>query len=94
MEVEANEIDEDEGEDGVEGVVRYDEIDSSRTVDEEVGAFILQETNNPSVSQRDAELDHDDVHIIGTHVERYTGHEFPSHTYTSEWMAWDATSHK
>ena len=93
MEIEDNGMDEDEGEDRAEGVVQYDEIDSSRTVDEEVEAFILQETTNPSVSQLDAGLDHD-VHIIGAHVERYTGHEFPSHTYTTEWMAWDAASHK
>ena len=73
--------------------VPYDEIDSSRTIGEEVEALILQEPNHLPMDQIDAGSDHDDVHIIGINVDRYTGHEFSSCTATSGWMEWDATSH-
>ena len=77
-------------EDGSMGeyAVPYDEIDSSRTIDEEVGALILQEPSHIG-----AGLDLDDVHIIGSYVERFTGREFTSCAATREWMEWDATSH-
>jgi hypothetical protein len=76
-----------------EDAVLYDDIDSSRTIDEEVENLILQEPSHLLTGQIDAETDPDDVHIIGTYVERYTGREFSSCAATSEWMEWDATSH-
>ena len=76
-----------------EDAIPYDEIDSSRMIDEEVGALILQEPSHLPMSQDDAGSDHDDVHIIGTYVERYTGHEFSSYAANSEWMEWNAMSH-
>lgn len=82
------EVDEDGSMDGRE--VGYDEIDSSKTIEEETADLILQGPTNLT-DQRKARPD-DDVHIIGSHVERYTGHFFSSHTATNEWMAWDATS--
>jgi hypothetical protein len=72
--------------------VVYDEIDSSRTIDEEVEALILQKSGHLE-GEPGAESNHGDVHIVGAHVERYTGYEFSSRTATSWWMAWDATSH-
>jgi hypothetical protein len=71
--------------------VVYDEIDSSRTIDE-VEALILQKPGHLE-GEPGAESNHGDVHIVGAHVERYTGYEFSSCTATSWWMAWDATSH-
>lgn len=76
-----------------EDVVPYDEIDSSRTIDEEVEALVLQQPSYLLANQADAEPEHDDVHVIGTHVEKYTGHKFSSYVATCEWMEWDATSH-
>ena len=87
---EEEEIDEDDPID--EDVVLCDEIDSSRMIDE-VEALILQEPRHLLMDQADAESDHDDVHIVGTYVERYTGHEFSSHAATNLWMEWDAVSH-
>ena len=81
------------GNDAVSEVVSYDEIDSSRTIDEEVEALILQKPNHLFRSPADVESDHDDVHIIGMHVEKYTGLEFSSHVATGGWVEWDATSH-
>lgn len=71
--------------------VGYDEIDSSKTIEEETGDLILQRPTNLT-DQREAGPDDDDVCIIGTHVERYTGRYFSSCKATNEWMAWDATS--
>jgi hypothetical protein len=85
------EIDEDDPMD--EGMILCDEIDSSRMIDEEVEALILQEPSHLLIDQADAESDHDDVHIIGANMERYTGCEFSSRTATSCWMEWDAGSH-
>ena len=76
-----------------EGAVPYDEIDSSKTINEEVEALILQELSHLPMGQINAGPDHDDVHIIGISMDRYTGHQFSSSTVTSEWMEWDATSH-
>jgi len=76
-----------------EDAVLYDEIDSSRTIDEQVEALFLQEPSHLHIGQIDTGSDHNDVHIIGTYVDRYTGHVFSSRTATNEWMEWDATSH-
>ena len=56
------------GDDAVGEVVSYDEIDSSRTIDEEAEAPILQKPNHLLRSPADVESDYDDVHIKGTHV--------------------------
>jgi hypothetical protein len=72
-------------------IVEYDEIDSSRTLEEEIGALILQEPNHLT-DQREAGPDDDDLQIIGRYVEPYTGRDFSSCTATNEWMEWDATS--
>ena len=85
------EVDEDDLMD--EDTVLYDGVDSSRTIDEEVEALMLQEPRHLLMDQTNAESDHDDVQIVGTHIERYTGHEFSSHAATNWWMEWDAVSH-
>lgn len=72
-------------------VVGFDEIDSSKTIEEETGDLILQGPNNLT-DQREAMPEDDDLRIIGSHVERYTGRNFSSCTATNEWMSWDATS--
>ena len=82
-----------EGDSMGQDAVLYDEVDSSRTIDEEVEALMLQRSSLLATNQADAESDHDDVCIVGTHVERYTGHVLPSHVVDGEWMEWDATSH-
>ena len=79
-------------EDDPMGEVVYDGIDSSRMVDEEVEALILQKPRHMLIDQPDAESGSDDVHIVGAHMERYTGHEFSSRVATDWWM-WDAVSH-
>ncbi len=89
------EDEEESSEDGSMGqdAVLYDEVDSSRTIDEEVEALMLQRSSHLVTDQANAESDHDDVCIVGAHVERYTGHVLPSHAVNGEWMEWDATSH-
>ena len=83
------ELDEDDSTD----VVIYDETDSSRMIDEEVEALVLQKSRNLFIDQSDAESDHGDVHVVGAHMEKYTEHEFSSHKATNWWMEWDAVSH-
>lgn len=87
------EDDEELDEDDPMDEVTYDEIDSSRMIDQEVEALILQKPEHLLIGKPGAESDHGDVHIVGTHVERYTGLEFSSHAATSWWMEWDAMSH-
>jgi hypothetical protein len=58
-----------------------------------VEALNLQKPGHLHLGQIDVGSDHDDVHIIGTYVSRYTGHEFTSCTATSDWMKWDAPYH-
>jgi hypothetical protein len=78
-------------------VIPYDEIDSSKTINEEVEALILQKPSHILIDPVDTELgddgDDDGVHIIGTHVESYTGYDFSPHVATSGWMEWDAASY-
>jgi len=73
--------------------VVYDEIDSSRMIDEETMDLILQQPGHPLAHKPDAESDHDDHQVVGANMERYTGCEFSSCTATNSWMDWDATSH-
>ena len=56
-------------------------------------ALILQKPRNPLIDQENVESDHSDVCIVGSHVEKYTGHEFSSRAATNWWMEWDAVSH-
>ena len=48
-----------------------------------------QGPNDLLVNQTDVEPDND-VHIVGSNMERYTGCEFSA---IKEWMEWNATSH-
>ncbi len=90
MEVEDDdELDEDNPMDEV----IYDEIDSSKMIDEETEALILQEPGHLDTDEPDAEPDHGDVHVVGDKVDRYTGYEFSSHEATNWWVEWDAMSH-
>jgi len=86
------EEDDDVDEDNQVDKVVYDEIDSSRTIDEETTDLILQQPRNPLAYKPDAESDHDDHQVVGADMERYTGREFSSCTATNSWMDWDATS--
>ena len=61
--------------------------------DEEVEALILQKPRNLLIDQEDAESDNNDVHTVGSHVEKYTGYEFLSRVATNWWMEWNAASH-
>lgn len=72
--------------------VTYDEIDSSRMVDEEVEALILQKPGHLLMGEQGSESDNEDI-IVGAHMEKYTGHEFSSRTATNWWVEWDAMSH-
>ena len=72
--------------------VTYDEIDSSRMINEEVGTLVLQEPGH-LMGEQDAKSDDGDMHIVGENVERYTGHQFSSRAATTWWMEWDAMSH-
>ena len=85
------EVDEDDPMD--EGAVLCDEIDSSKMIDEEVEALILQEPTHLPMDQVDTESDHNDVQIVGPHIEKYTRCEFPSQAATNWWMERDAISH-
>ena len=67
--------------------IGYDEIDSSKTIDEEVEDLVLQKSNNLPTHHESAV---EDAYIIGAHMERYTGCEFTTHTTTNDWMAWNA----
>ena len=86
---------EDEKEDGDaedEDVVLYDEVDSSRAIDEKIEALILPKPNNLPMDQENVESDQDNVHVVGPNVEQYTGHTFSAQVTTTQWMEWDATS--
>ena len=71
--------------------VTYDEIDSSRMINE-VGTLVLQEPGH-LMGEQNAKSDDGDIHIVGENVERYTGHQFSSHAATTWWMEWDAMPH-
>ena len=77
------------------GVVVYDEIDSSKMINEEVEDLMLQEPRGLLMDNPDTNSDCDDLRIVGKNLERYTGHNFSSHMATNlwPWMEWDATSH-
>ena len=62
-------------------------------INEEVEGLVLQKPRDLLMDQSDAESDHGDMHVVGAHMEKYTGHEFSSHRATNWWMEWDAASH-
>ena len=74
-------------------VVAYDETDSSRMINEEVEALILQKPEDPIKDQPGSDSDDGDVYAVGIHMEKYTGREFSPCRATDWWMAWDAESH-
>ena len=74
------EVDEDDPMD--EGAVLCDEIDSSKMIDE-VEALILQEPTHLPMDQVDTGSDHNDVQIVGSHIEKYTRCEFSSQAATN-----------
>ena len=65
------EEDDDELDEDNSDVVVYDETDSSRTINEEVEALILQKPGDPIMDQLGSDLDDGDVHAVGTHGEVY-----------------------
>ena len=46
----------------------YDETDSSKMINEEVEALILQEPRGPTKDQLDSDSDDGDVDAVGTHI--------------------------
>jgi len=66
--------------DGSEKAIEYDEIDSSKTVEEEIADLMAGGAVN--------DLEEDEV-CVGTNLEQYIGYEFSSQTATNSWMKWD-----
>lgn len=61
--------------------IGHDEIDSSKTLDEEIADMVaLDVTDGPS--------DEDEV-CVGTNMEQYVGYEFSSQAATTAWMRWN-----
>jgi len=71
-------------EDDEKEVVEYDEIDSSKTVQEEIADFMAK----GSVDGQLGEEEEEEV-CVGTNLEQYIGHEFSSQAATNAWMKWD-----
>ena len=66
--------------DGSEKVIEYDEIDSSKTVEEEITDLMAGGAVD--------DLEEDEV-CVRTNLEQYIGYEFSSQTTTNSWMKWD-----
>jgi len=62
-------------------VIEYDEIDSSKTVEEEIADLMAGGAVDDLVE--------DDEVCVGTNLEQYIGYEFSSQTATNAWMKWD-----
>ena len=62
-------------------------------INEEVEDLVLQEPRDLLMDQSDIESDHGDMHVVGAHMDIYTGHIFSSHRATNWWIEWDAVSH-
>jgi len=72
-----------------EVVVEYDEIDSSKTLEEEIADFMAQGTVDGPLG---GPLGGDEEEVcVGTNLEQYIGYEFSSQTATNAWMKWDST---
>ena len=65
-----------------ESTVEYDEIDSSKTLDEEIADLMTI----PGVGDPSEEV------CVGTDLEQFIGHEFSARAATTAWMKWDAKS--
>jgi hypothetical protein len=59
----------------------YDEIDSSKTLDEEIANFMVMGT-------ADEPSEEDEV-CVGTDLLQFIGHEFSMVNATTSWMKWD-----
>ena len=59
----------------------YDEIDSSKTMDEEIANFMV-------VGTVDEPVEEDEV-CVGTDLAQFIGHEFSIPNATAAWMKWD-----
>ena len=70
---------------GNEGAIEYDDIDSSKTVEEEIADLMAKDTVDGSL---DEDEDEDEV-CVGTDLEQYIGYEFSSQAATNAWMKWD-----
>ena len=63
----------------------YDEIDSSKTMDEEIASFmVMDKVDEPS---------EDDEVCVGTDLAQFIGHEFSIPSATTAWMKWDVKRH-
>ena len=78
MGVEGNEVYDDGDQEN--SIIKYDEIDSSKTLDEEVTDLMTV----PGVDDSTEEV------CIGTDLEQFIGHEFSIPAATTAWMKWDA----
>lgn len=74
------EDDEVDGDDEGERTVEYDEIDSSKTLEEIADLMTTQTADDPS--------DEGEV-CIGTNLEEFIGYEFSTRAATTAWMKWD-----
>ena len=79
-----------------DGVVCYDEIDSSKTIDTAI-ADVIESTPADCLAEiyayeGDRLLDESDTEDKGTGVnlDIYTGHEFSTCNATGEWMEWNS----
>lgn len=59
----------------------YDEIDSSKTMDEETADFMAMGTAD--------EVSEEDEVCVGTNLSQFLGHEFSIPNATAAWMKWD-----
>jgi hypothetical protein len=78
MGVEGDEVIADEDQEG--STIGYDEIDSSKTLDEEIADLM-------TVPGKD---DEPEEVCVGTDLEQFVGHQFSAQTATAAWMKWDA----
>lgn len=87
---------ESDDENGGDGKVCYDEIDSSKTIDEAVTEIIK---SNPADSLADIYADKDDGSLsesdaedrgAGTNLDIYIGSEFSTCNATKGWMEWNS----
>ena len=79
-----DEEDEATDDDNSEGVVEYDEIDSSKTVEEEIVDLMAASAVDGSLDEGQDEV------CVGTDLEQYIGYEFSSQAATAAWMKWDS----
>lgn len=64
-----------------EGEIIYDDIDSSKTIDEEIVDLMTKNAED--------ELSEEEEVCIGTDLDQFIGHEFSIPNATDAWMKWD-----